>query len=173
MTVTTRGTSESNRQVRMYFSPATIKVSDPAPISQRGSLNEADRNSSILSTTRLVATAICRLEALVRMTNEKTEAAATSPHTRMPIATSTSIRVNPRFVFKVKTRKKGRGVKNTKTGSQQKSSRHDQMFDVPSNQVVAIQHSDDACETQKCAERQFVFASLVGEADQEQADNRA
>src|SRR5207253_5014652 len=95
ITVTLRGTPEPMFHALMYGSPATTIVSEPTAFVQITSVNGADRNSSILSYTSVVATAIWRLATLVRMANENIEATATRPHSRIPAAIITSIKVNP------------------------------------------------------------------------------
>src|SRR5438094_5095328 len=108
-TVIIRGTLVSICHARMYRWLAMITVSDPEPFVQIGSVNGADRISSILSYSREVATAICRFAPFVRITNVNVAATATRPHSRIPEAIETSIKLNPRFVFKECDRGNGAG----------------------------------------------------------------
>src|SRR5262245_15254730 len=115
MTVTVRGTSVVICQERMYGSPATTTVSVPVDVPQIASANGAVRNSSILSYSSDVATAIFLLVRVVRIANENVEATATSPHKRIPDAIITSMRENPRVVlFMCSERQMGRGRKNVR-----------------------------------------------------------
>src|SRR5262245_40505696 len=91
-------------------------VSEPIAFIQTGSVNGADRNSSILSESNVVATATLRLALVVRTANEKTEATATRPHNKIPAVIRTSIKVNPRFVLKKLWRKRGGAVETLKRG---------------------------------------------------------
>src|SRR4051794_3579285 len=72
-----------------------------------------DFSSSILSYSRDVETAICRLLILARIAYENMDATATSPQAMMAAVINASIKVNPRLLNMVV--ETGRGCKKVMT----------------------------------------------------------
>src|SRR5262245_45215046 len=72
-----------------------MTLSESSPFAQSGESNADDLNCSILSYSRAVATAICRLFTFALTAKENMLATATNPHAAINDVINTSIRVKP------------------------------------------------------------------------------